>query len=424
MDEHENINRNMMDPKDLAESQPPVHNTDSNSGEESSRNRSDDEYSSCSKPLEIDEDADSKRNSEKSSEDNRLDTMTVDEEGKESSPVAESDSIATASNDCAAQSSSLKVPRLKIICSKGDFSLVFDNTNEDDDEDELLQNEEKDELDYSSSEEEKVNVESTSPSDFEKDDNNFGKSAINEEPRVLIQHEQKKNYVSDSMSLDSTYKTDKRSRMNPTSEFQNKISETQSMSDQSENATEKKSESSSIIRRKLRSHTRQQSEKAGPSDHLKSYDSNEAYYEESKKDDMSNSSSSTSGISTTEQLQSIDEDTTLNQSTNKKKKTTQSSVTDKIDLAVEHGNISQTQTIDLECDYFEPKPVSAMNNCMRKYIEMRSEINKHHECLMKNNLQIQLPNNYYDFILYKKNYLIKNNKEARLSIPFVSEIDC
>ncbi len=59
-------------------------------------------------------------------------------------------------------------------------------------------------------------------------------------------------------------------------------------------------------------------------------------------------------------------------------------------------------------------------NCIKKFIDLRNEITKKRDDAMDIRNEIKLPKNYQDFILFKKNYLIKSNKQVRQSISFVS----
>ena len=59
------------------------------------------------------------------------------------------------------------------------------------------------------------------------------------------------------------------------------------------------------------------------------------------------------------------------------------------------------------------------NNCFKQFIEIRTEIVKRRELFKKNTIEQKLPKNYDEFCLVKKSYLIKGNKEAFFSIPFV-----
>ena len=60
------------------------------------------------------------------------------------------------------------------------------------------------------------------------------------------------------------------------------------------------------------------------------------------------------------------------------------------------------------------------NNCIKQFVEIRNEIIKRRELLKQSSVEPKLPQNYEDFCLFKKNYLIKGNEEALFSIPFVS----
>lgn len=66
----------------------------------------------------------------------------------------------------------------------------------------------------------------------------------------------------------------------------------------------------------------------------------------------------------------------------------------------------------------EAKPV--LFNCIQKILDLRNDLARRREALMQTKLNVKLPKNFNEFFMYKKTYLIKNNKEAQKSIPFVS----
>lgn len=65
---------------------------------------------------------------------------------------------------------------------------------------------------------------------------------------------------------------------------------------------------------------------------------------------------------------------------------------------------------------------SIVYNCIKKFIDLRNDLNKKRDESMETHFDIKLPKNYNDFTVFKKNYLIKSNKDVRQSISFVSLI--
>ena len=59
-------------------------------------------------------------------------------------------------------------------------------------------------------------------------------------------------------------------------------------------------------------------------------------------------------------------------------------------------------------------------NGIKQYVEIKNHALKKRDILMQAKYEIKLPVNFQEFIVNKKNYLIKNNKDIRQLIPFVS----
>lgn len=57
-------------------------------------------------------------------------------------------------------------------------------------------------------------------------------------------------------------------------------------------------------------------------------------------------------------------------------------------------------------------------NCIKKFVDLRQDVIKRREALMQSKIDVQLPKNFNDFIIHRKSYLIKSNKEAQKLIPF------
>lgn len=58
-------------------------------------------------------------------------------------------------------------------------------------------------------------------------------------------------------------------------------------------------------------------------------------------------------------------------------------------------------------------------NCIKKFVDLRNDVTKRREMLMQTKIDVKLPKNFNEFILNRKSYLIRSNKEARKLIPFV-----
>jgi polyhydroxyalkanoate synthesis regulator phasin len=61
-------------------------------------------------------------------------------------------------------------------------------------------------------------------------------------------------------------------------------------------------------------------------------------------------------------------------------------------------------------------------NCIKQYVEIRNQIAKRRETLMQTKVERKLPSNFQDFLIRKKSYLIRGNKEVRHSIPFYKPV--
>jgi hypothetical protein len=60
-------------------------------------------------------------------------------------------------------------------------------------------------------------------------------------------------------------------------------------------------------------------------------------------------------------------------------------------------------------------------NCIKRFVDIRQEIAKKRDSLMqKHNSDLRIPKNFQDFLIRKRTYLIKSNKDLKQSIPYVS----
>jgi hypothetical protein len=60
------------------------------------------------------------------------------------------------------------------------------------------------------------------------------------------------------------------------------------------------------------------------------------------------------------------------------------------------------------------KPAS----CIKKYLEIKNDLLKRRDSLIKTHIELRYPNNFKEFFLNKKNYLIRQNKDIQQTIPF------
>lgn len=58
-------------------------------------------------------------------------------------------------------------------------------------------------------------------------------------------------------------------------------------------------------------------------------------------------------------------------------------------------------------------------NCIKKYLEIRNEVSRRRTAQMQSSSDLKLPKSLHEFLLIKKNYLIRPNRDVRQSIPFL-----
>lgn len=58
------------------------------------------------------------------------------------------------------------------------------------------------------------------------------------------------------------------------------------------------------------------------------------------------------------------------------------------------------------------------SSCIKKYLEIKNDLLKRRDSLIKTQIEWKYPKNFKEFFLNKKNYLIQQNKEIQQSIPF------
>jgi hypothetical protein len=345
------------------------------------------------------------------------------------------------------QSACLKVPPLKIICSKGDFSLVTD------------ENQKSNDSETTTTTTVSLDPSTTTVETEEKSltTSNENESIIkNKETTVII----RKTTVNDNnvtyevpttRSTRNQQLTNKRSLRDTltTSPISNTVKTTPTTrntllaSPVSENM---KASSHTMIRRKLRSHTRQQGSGA-PLSPSNTTSNSSADFVEVNLDDSEENKKETESSSTIETQQSVEEivGTSRKRKVRQQMQTSENSNDGNTQGKELNSTISNTSSSSssstnsqlinsiqqsgasniLNNPVIQQLPLQRVflntNNCIKQFIEIRTEIVKRRELLKKNtSIEPKLPKNYDEFCLVKKNYLIKGNKEAFLSIPFVS----
>ena len=58
-------------------------------------------------------------------------------------------------------------------------------------------------------------------------------------------------------------------------------------------------------------------------------------------------------------------------------------------------------------------------NGIKQYLEIKNQISKRRDFLMQSKEDFKFPKIFQDFVINKKNYLIKKNKEIQQLVPFV-----
>ena len=384
--------------------------------------------------------------------------------------------------------SCLKVPPLKIICSKGDFSLVTDENLKVDSEG--IGEEKPTVISNSieasalliphtiaiSIEEKKVN-ENEVASNNKKDttiilrktttnnnDNNVTyevpatRSSRNQQPSGISINN--KRILRDTISTNNPQGSTRSAYRNaivasPISDQQQqsmKLTITSATNKQADTTTA--TSTTAIIRRKLRSHTRQQqgSGALSPSNTTSATSNSSADFVDVNLDDgdelNKNKETEVSAASdmpvdetipTTTRKRKVRQQHQISENSsdgniqayskefNSTVSSSSSSSTNSQSMCVTTGlttnntvNSTQHSVLQQLPIQFQQRVFLNTNNCIKQFIEIRNEIIKRRELLKKNTTEPKLPKNYEEFSLVKKNYLIKGNKEAYFSIPFVN----
>ncbi len=166
------------------------------------------------------------------------------------------------------------------------------------------------------------------------------------------------------------------------------------------------------IRRKLRSHTRQQQSSGAlsPSNTTSATSNSSADFVEVNQEDGEEVRKDG------DEVPPVDETVLVNvvAGTRKRKVRQQQQSENSNDASLQAVVVVATAAAVAVCSTIElqQRAFYNTNNCIKQFIEIRNEIVKRREVLKKVNVEPKLPMNYEDFCLVKKNYLIKDNKEA------------
>jgi len=374
-----------------------VLNNNDNDDDESNYS-DDDEYGLNSKRLKIDEEVDDDAST-------KPPDATIDKDEQANS---------NSSHDPKDQSQSLKVPPLKIICTKKDFGtpyLVVDNNAPGGSEptsgsaEPPEANDKCDANLYSSASSTTSSGSSSSDSYLNENKTSLGESKIKQSS---AKKDNKRQNQAESASKGGSAK--KVNAQAPGS---------------GRKASGDKNESNNMIRRKLRSHTRQH----GPAEVASASTSKQKLvFDDIKQDGSLDALSEDLESNVSGQLKAI--------ANERKRKQRQQA--GGVEVLVEAASDvvcadKTSQGVGGECEVgcvtacpvgSNTAPVAAFfasnTNCIKKFIEIRSQISRRHDDLIQTKHKMSLPKNFDEFYLYKKNYLIESNKEARLAIPFYS----
>ncbi|CAF0820600.1 unnamed protein product [Brachionus calyciflorus] len=157
-------------------------------------------------------------------------------------------------------------------------------------------------------------------------------------------------------------------------------------------------ESDNIIRRKLRSHTRLQQNGDGISQAFKS------------------PSSSPPTVSNTESNEDLTENNKID--SNKLNENSQG-MESQVSLNVDAVQSQQVEQHVINGQIHELIMGNSASNCIKKFYQIRNEVSKRRTSQMQASNKDKLPKNLQEFLLLRRNYLIRQNKEVRQSIPIL-----
>jgi len=92
---------------------------------------------------------------------------------------------------------------------------------------------------------------------------------------------------------------------------------------------------------------------------------------------------------------------------------------DKSDQVVDTAHGSQSNEPGADSDPSEHACVNPpLFNCIKKFVDLRQDVTRRREALMQSKIDVRLPKNFSEFIISRKSYLIRSNKEAQKAVPF------
>jgi len=120
-----------------------------------------------------------------------------------------------------------------------------------------------------------------------------------------------------------------------------------------------------------------------------------------------------------EQLDLINEIDSLNASIAASLNQPSTESSEKSDLAINSSHISHPSEPGAETDQSEQTSINpSLFNCIKKFVDLRQDVTKRREALIQSKIDVRLPKNFNEFIISRKSYLIKGNKEAQKAVPF------
>ncbi|RNA18149.1 ankyrin repeat domain-containing 12-like [Brachionus plicatilis] len=92
----------------------------------------------------------------------------------------------------------------------------------------------------------------------------------------------------------------------------------------------------------------------------------------------------------------------------------------KILVADSHGDGDATVSAEAGGQAHERIMGNSAANCMKKFYEIRNVVTRRKEAQMRSGAQLQLPKNISEFLIIKKNYLIRHNCDVKQSVTLLT----
>lgn len=392
-----------------------------NDNDDDESNYSDDEFGLNSKRLKIDEEVDDESSTKP------VETTSDEKSAIQSSPLDKEEQLSSNWSQEKDSSQSLKVPPLKIICTKKDFGtpyLVIDQNAATATGSESSVDETKEQNEFSGVKEERCDesaatnsyssASSTTSSASSDSYLNDNKSSQSDSKIKQMSTKKEKNLIQ-RQQIESASKSGSAKKLN--------AQVANSSGSSAKKTSGEKIESNNMIRRKLRSHTRQQQSDT-PTEPAPVLTTKQKLISDDSKQDGSYASAHNFS-------EDFDANSQSNAKTNERKRKQRQQITGSEMLVDTSTALSDknNQSFASECEANcasvcagENAPITALiasTNCIKKFIEIRSQISRKHDELIQTKYKMSLPKNFDEFYLFRRNYLIESNKEARLAIPFV-----